>query len=302
MSKILFTPYDNTSAKALEGMTAADLEGSKDVGGHGGTLRTNKPFQGKYLFLKPISDPTEARNYRIIGQLAPEIAARWMPRTYGEMTVGGRTYLVMENMRKDPDGRNLDQPADIKLAGRVAGLHNAIVSEKEMAITRNKTKSLATKLWMKLVTAIAPHFLMTKGGVRLFDYFNSRKLLTESIQGLSPEHLRKLLNDLIEMRADLSRCDLAFIGASIALIRQRDGSVKPVLIDPAHIQCSNELDLDVRALVGETAASQVFFECLSSKGENQFRLFKASNDVALLSIIDTVRKALLSEGREKTQS
>lgn len=292
MEKILFTPYDTNNAHALKGLTMADFERSKDVGGHGGAIRTNRPVGGKYLFLKPVSsDGTEPRNYRIINKLAPNLA-KWMPKIYGEMEIGGRVYLVMENMRKDADGSDKAQPADVKLAGKVSGLSNPIASAKEMEVTRNKTKTIATKLWMKLVTAIAPHYLITKGGFRLFDYFNSKKLLVASIQDLSTEHLRQLLDDLTQMHADINQSRVAFIGASIAMIRQKDGSVKPVLIDPAHIQCSNELNGEVTQLVGEKAANKVFFECLSGNGRNQFLLYKASNDVALVSLIETVRSQL----------
>ena len=274
--------------KAIHGLKADDFETSKDVGGHGGAIRSKKPIDGKYLFLKPkTADGTESTNYKIINM--DKDLAKWMPKVYGEMEINGRSYLVMENMRKSVDGSEMQQLVDIKLAGKVDGLNKAIANSKEMKITRGGKKSAVTKLWMRFVTSIAPHYLITNGGIRLFDYFQSKTLLKESLAGISSEHLEKLLEDLIQMQRDIAQSGIAFIGASIALIRQKDGSVKPVLIDPAHIQCSNDLNQQVVQAVGAEGAKKVFFECLTSEGKNQYQLYKTSNEVALLSIIETVR-------------
>jgi hypothetical protein len=289
---ITMTSYGTGHQKicdAVGQLTLKDFEKSIDQGGHGGAIRIKEAIQGKYLFLKPkAKDGTEARNYQIIGTTNKNMA-KWMPMVYGEVKINNRTFLVMENIRKAGSGLELPQLADIKLAGKVDGLSKPIANSKEMQITRNQKKSLSTKLWMRFVTAIAPEYLITNGGFRLFDYFKSKKILKDSLNDVSTMHLNRLLADLIRMKDDIKKSGIAFIGASIALIHQEDGSVKAVLIDPAHIQCSNDLNTDIVKVLGEEESKKVFYECETSGGKNQYLLQKTSNIVALDAIIQTIQ-------------
>jgi len=214
--KITMTPYGTEHQKLcahLSQLQPGDLQKSKDQGGHGGTMKLARAVLGNHLFLKPkSSDGTEARNYKIV-KMDPKVA-RWMPQVYGEMQVDGRKFLVMQNIRKSKDGKDLRQLADIKLAGRMPGLYNPIASGKEMHVTRGKGKSAATKMWMKLTSALGPNFLLTDGGFRLFDYMKSRKILKEALKDTTLAHLDQLLTDLTQLRADLKDSKVAFIGAS----------------------------------------------------------------------------------------
>jgi len=293
-----FRKEHETTYNMLRKLQPADLEKSIDQGGHGGTVRIKKAINGQYLFLKPkIADGTEARNYKIINN--NKMVARWMPKVYGEIRINGQSFLVMENIRKSNDGVELPQLADIKLAGKVKGLKKTIANSKEMRVTRGKTKSLTTKLWMKLVTSLSPGYLLTDGGIRLFDYINSKKILKRSLSSISTRHLHKLLADLTELRNDLKRSGIALIGASIVLIHLKDGSLRPVLIDPAHIQCSNALKGQISKTIGKQESQKVFYECLTSQGKNQYRLHKASNVIALHLIGLEVQKMLAKREAEE---
>jgi hypothetical protein len=89
---------------------------------------------------------------------------------------------------------------------------------------------------MKLGADAAPHYMVASGRVRLINYKDSKDVLQESLKTISTDHLRKLLQDLKNIKETLFKNDtIAFIGASIILIKTAEGEIKPYLIDPAHI-------------------------------------------------------------------
>jgi hypothetical protein len=263
---------------------------SRDQGGHGGTVKVEVPVQGAYLFLKPKSnDATELRNYQVIQATDPDIA-RWMPTIHGEVERNGRPFLIMDNVLKSKENQKLRQLVDIKLAKQVDGLHTPIMSDQEMLVTRGKKKSLLTRIWMRVVCTIGPGFLITNGGVRLADYILSKRILKKSLADISTAHLHKLAADLAKMKEDLERGGIAFIGASIILVHQQDGSVRPILIDPAHIQCSQRLAGKVLETLGTEESTKVFYE--EGSKHDTYRLFKQSNAQAIEAIIATLQKII----------
>jgi len=301
---IAITPYgteNETTCGMLKNLKPDDFVQSIDQGGHGGAMKIKRSINGEHVFLKPKTpDGTEARNYKIIST-DPKVA-RWMPRVYGEAKINGRSFLIMENIRKSVNGRELPQLGDIKLAGQVEGLNNPIGNSKEMMVTRGGQKTFITKLWMKFISAIAPGYLITNGGCRLLNYIQGKEILKDSLRNIPTRKLNILLTDLIRMRDDINDSGIALIGASIALIYQENGSVKAVLIDPAHIQCSNKLNEQVVKVVGEQESKKVFFECSTSCRKNQYHLQKTSNIVALEAIITTLGSILASRGKNLQQT
>jgi len=275
----------------LQNLQAGDLEKSIDQGGKGRTLKISKAVNGKFIFLKPkLPDGTEGRNYQVI-QKNPGIS-KWMPAIFGEISINGKAFLVFENIRKDGQGDELAQVADIKLAGKTSELNNAIASNREMKVTRGRHKTWHNKLWMKITTLLAPNFLLTNGGVRLIDYIRSKKILQSSLKKTSPQSIQKLLKDLTQMKVDLKKSNFALIGASIALIKEKDGSIRAVLIDPAHMQCSKDLRSKAAKQIGEEQAKKVFFQDPVSSGKDEYELYKRSNEISLDAIIASVKGVL----------
>jgi hypothetical protein len=274
-----YKPVPESFSRQLASLTDSDFEKSIDQGGHGGAIKIKKPIGGKYLFLKPEGkDGTEARNYQLIG-MEKEVA-RWMPQVFGELKIRGKSYLVMENLLKTAKGKKLSQLVDIKLAGKVKGLYNPILCNKEIKLTRGKEKSIFTKIWMLIVALLSPGYLITKGGFRLWEYIRSESILKKSLSQVPKHHLRKLSNDLWLMECNLKKGPFAFIGASVVLIHQRNGGVKPVLLDPAHVQYSKKL----KGRITERKGDKIFYECNAKNGLNQYGLYKKSNAVALRAI------------------
>lgn len=276
-------PLQPSVCELVQRLKPEDLQKSKDQGGHGGAIKIVPAVQDQFLFLKPkMADGAEARNYEVIK--TNSALARWMPSVHGEVTVDNRPFLVMENIRKSKNGADLTQLVDIKLSKQLDGLMNPIVSDAEMVHTRGKKKPLLTRLWMAFVSTIAPGYLITNGGIRLFDYILSKRILRKSLANISKEHLGKLIADLRSMKSDMEKSGIAFIGASVVLVHQDDGSVKPILIDPAHIQCSRALAPQIKKALGQPEAAKVFYE----GADNDYALFRKSNAGAIDAIIATI--------------
>lgn len=218
-----------------------DLHISEDKGGHGGTMRATVNLNdiAYPLFLKPL-DQTEALNYKLIEAFSPTLA-RHMPTIYGTTEFEGTKYIVMENTRVE-NGRPLEQLADVKLAGRVKGLFNPIANQNEMLKTRGQNKNWADYGQMALGASVAADYMVAKGPkmLRLANYQSSKSTLQEMIRAANatPEHIQKLKVELREIQTNIANSPFAFIGASIILVKQIVGSIKPILIDPAHMQVS----------------------------------------------------------------
>ena len=275
---------------AEEGLKRSPLEikGSIDLGGHGGNLTAEITTESgtKYLFLKP-KDPVEALNYKIIQKIAPEVA-KFMPTVYGEVQVGGKAYLVMQNTRVSEHGNKLEQIADIKLAGKVPGLKNPIANQAEIKTTRQRKKSALTLLQMGLGARLAPDYMIALKGpkaFRLVNYGLSRSTLQKSLKGLTNHQQNELRNKLRAIQTALYRSPVALIGASIILVKDpNNGDVTPILIDPAHI----EVNVDQAKVVEELRTTNdpaVFYSAKDDPEQKIETLQKSSNWNALRSLI-----------------
>jgi hypothetical protein len=274
-----------------------DLKESVDKGGHGGTMRAKVTLDNQtyFLFLKPL-DEVESRNYTVINHYSPEISA-FMPKIYGITTVNGTSYMMMENTRMtigpkdedgnpvDPRGVSLEQLADIKLAGKVDGLDNPIANQDEMHTTRGKYKNVADYQQMKAGALSAPNYMVVPEGskfTRIFGYKNSQENLRALIKnaGLTLEQINKLKDDLNALKSAMISSPFAFIGASVIFVTQEDGSLKPILIDPAHVQLSRELfgQNALVKLVGRDSVKLYFGD------DNTFSMQRQSNNIALDSL------------------
>lgn len=92
----------------------------KTSGGHGGFCTADVTVAGKtvHLFLKPF-DPAEFNNFYFIqlccaGQEEKSIL-KYMPRVYGEVTLNGTQYMVMQNLFLTDDNKSWKQVADLKM-------------------------------------------------------------------------------------------------------------------------------------------------------------------------------------------
>lgn len=260
------------------------LAKSVDMGGHGGTfcVKMRLENQDHYLFLKPFNE-AEARNYQVIKTQSLELQ-NFMPKVYGEATLGKKQYLVMSNTRIDEHGHPLKQLLDIKLSGKVKGLDNPIANQDEMIKTQGKAKNFLDYMQMKFGADYAPDYMIASKGyrlLRLFHYSYSKKALIKALKGEPQERVHELKERLEELKHALEKSPLAFIGASIILIKNNDGSIKPLLIDPAHLQV-NPKESDHPLLQG---IKNIYF------GTNdQYRLQRKSNSRSLKSLIADLPK------------
>ncbi len=269
---------------ATKHLQKSGIEGSKDMGGHGGTYlasvsigKTNYP-----VFLKPI-DETEARNYSIINKLAPDVA-KFMSRFYGEVEIEGKRYLVLENIRKGKES-TFEQLADIKLAGKVEGRKfNPIADQKEMQITRGETKNRFDFFQMGAGAKKATFGFMVASGpkcLRIFNYSKSKENVLNALQGVSSEKLCELKINIRKLQNALMKSPIALIGASIIFLKLGDGSVKPLLIDPAHMVVSSDKKEEILGLLPQEEQNKVYY---GGEGD-RYSLQKESNDNALIALI-----------------
>ncbi|MDP1608107.1 MAG: hypothetical protein Q8L98_02195 [Chlamydiales bacterium] len=273
-----------------------------NLGGHAGMCKGEIVLdggKGVYLFLKP-KDEVECRNYQIIERLAPDVA-KWMPRFYGEVSVGGVPYLVLENTRLDSEGNDVKQLADIKLAGKLKGhpRFNPIADQLEWKITRGKEKNPIDYQQMKWGAEMAPDYMCPPEcprSQRLLHYGESEQTLKQAVMGnilddyANPEEaLERLERDLEGLQQAMEKASIAFIGASIILMREENG-IRPILIDPAHIQ----VDAEKRDELLDLNPEKIYF----SDTGNRYGLYKQSNEIAMRSLISAVDsfKEELKEG------
>lgn len=226
-----------------------DIKKSEDVGGHGGNLmikvsltesRDDFELSSKthYLFLKPY-DEIEHRNYQIIKEQAPEVS-EFMPQIYGDVMIDATRYLVMQNTRFDSAGRPLNQLADIKIAGKIPNNpdFNPIADQNEIKTTRGSEKNYIDYMQMKFGAESAPDYMLSVGPklFRIFQFRSSESNLLEKLDNISVDHLKFFREKLEKLSAAIEQSPIAFIGASVILIREYSGEIRPLLIDPAHIQ------------------------------------------------------------------
>jgi hypothetical protein len=259
---------------------SASLTESNDLAGHGGTFQTSVVHNGQthHLFLKPLQE-VEQKNYDVLHEIAPDLVA-FMPRIYGTTTIKGKEYLVQENLTKDTQGLSQTLLVEAKLSGKVDGKNfNPIVDQAEMHTTRGRAKGFFVNFFMGLGAKFAPNFMVRRGSglTRLFNYRDSATNFLDTLKDSSPEHILKLKNDLEELQRVLSESPVALIGASILIIKQNDGSLRPVLIDPAHMQINPD-----------RVSEKAWDDKLYFGTETQYKIQKQSNDIAITTLINAV--------------
>lgn len=297
-----FDPEISQIREKLAKISAMPLEEGKkelgireslgNLGGHAGMCKGNITLDdGKdvYLFLKP-KDEVECRNYQIIERLAPDVA-KWMPRFYGEVKVGGVSYLVLENTRLDSEGQEIQQFTDIKLAGK-PNQHcpnfNPIADQDEWDTTRGETKSLLDFEQMKLGAEVSPGYMIAHGPreLRLFHYEKSEENLRKAFMfhildyTSSETVLNQLEKDLRDLQEAMRKSPIGFIGASIILVKEK-GRIRPILIDPAHIQ----VNIEQKEALSDLAPEKIYF----GDADNNYRLYKESNENAMESVITAIQ-------------
>ena len=262
---------------------AANMQASQDLGGHGGNYRMtvydgNTPY---HLFLKPL-DRIEYNNYILLQQFP---LSQFLIPIYGTVEISGNHYLVMQNVRKDQDGSEIKQLADLKLAGvpiDAPSDFNPICSQKEMKHTRGVEKSLFDFTQMNIGARNSPGFLHHMGlsAERILHYPASKKHLQQELMPLEIDALRELKKDLEELRAVLRQSPVALIGGSVILIKDAKGHVQPMLIDPAHIQ------------VDPNYSSPNINPLYYSGDEYDYALQKQSNQIGMDALIDAVQESI----------
>lgn len=273
------------------------MKGSQDVGGHGGTFLAKITLpngENHHLFLKPL-DETEARNYAIIQEIAPEVT-KFMPRVYGEIKIGPQAYLVMENTRIGKQDESLTQLADVKLAGKIGKENfNPIADQEEMKVTRGKEKGWFDYMQMQQGAESAPHYMLYVGKklFRLFNFSSSETNLLNSLAGISAENLQKLNQRLKEMAEVLDASPVAFIGASLIFVKQSDGSVTPLLIDPAHIQVNEKQHEKIDPLLPKEDRKKVYYgnqTMYSDRKQSNLLAMRAIHASVVAKIAETVKE------------
>jgi hypothetical protein len=169
----------------------------------------------------------------------------------------------MENTRKGENEGHFEQLADIKLAGKISGKEdfNPIADQAEMLTTRVEEKNVLDYDQMKLGAEMSPDYMLAVGNkmFRLFRYNESEKNLFDALAGVDPINLKKLSDDLSNIEKLLHTSPVALIGASIILIKQPDGSIKPLLIDPAHLQVNADKREEVNLILQSNEKDKVYY-------------------------------------------
>jgi hypothetical protein len=265
---------------------ALGIEQSIDLGGHGGTFKGRIEVDGafRYLFLKP-KDEVEYRNYQIIQRLAPEVA-KFMPEVYGEIHIGEKSYIVMENIRINQEGEDLVQLADIKVSGKSEDdpYFNPIANQAEMMATRGLKKNLFDYWYMQLCSQSADDFMINKGEKyeRLFNYSRSKELFMELLNSISLVGLKNLIGSMATLQRVMHQCPISFIGASITPVIDSKGNVRIVFVDPSHIQVRSS---EKQRLPSDLQENTYFSDDEKYKESN----FKGMG--AIINAINEVKKA-----------
>ncbi len=228
-------------------------------------------------------DDTEYQNYKALHVYQQHIT-RYMPQFFGETVVDKKRYMVLENLLSN--GTDSFTPlADIKLSGKVEGIH-PIASQDEMRVTRGALKGICDREWMRFCAKHSPHYMVVqgKGLQRFINYRNSEKILSGIINQLSEENKASLIKETKNILYALKTGDVALIGSSLLLIQNPlNGSVRPVLIDPAHVQYGNLL-IDSQ-IIQDT--SKLFSEKMAPQ---KYEKRRESNILSLSAIIETMEK------------
>lgn len=278
-------------------LQTAKFESVGSAGGHGGNSIATVTVDNKQVkvFLKPfpkinvgtknnpiiVPDKTEYNNYETIKSRCPGLLAH-MPKVYGTVEKDGVEYLVMQNTR-DVDGKKLNTIADAKLSGG-GHAYGLIATNKEVEKTRKRTKGLGTIIQQEIGARIAPNFMVSREGVarhmRIFEYPSSDKNLKETLKDATPEQLAHLSTKLGEIKNLMYNDNVALIGASIIIMKDEEGNLTPLLIDPAHMAETKETEHESPALTSRYIPS-----------DKEFMARKLSNDLSMASIMNVVSDA-----------
>ena len=275
-------------AFAEDHLNRMGITASQDLGGHGGTFLAKITLADgtvHSLFLKP-KDDIEYQNYQLIKHLSPDLL-EFMPKVYGEVQIEGQKYIVMENTRSGSDGTTLQQLADVKLAGKLRNVpdFNPIADQNEMVVTRGKEKGYLDYKQQQIGAESAPGYMVAWGEkyLRMFNYVDSKENLLSTLEGTTPDQLNGLYNSLRLLSKTLIDSNIALIGASIILIKQQDGSIKPLLIDPAHMIVDPQQRNEVAQNTNIADANKVYY------GDNRkFAQWKLSNQTGAYALLQTI--------------
>ncbi|MBS0651000.1 MAG: hypothetical protein JSR93_07560 [Verrucomicrobia bacterium] len=266
---------------------------SQDVGGHGGTKKVKIEYNGKTypLFLKP-KDPVETRGYEAIKKSDSRTDAdvprleEFMPVTYGTVTIGGREYLIMEDICEG------NHPLfDAKLSACIPGTDlNPIANQDEFRATRATTKNPLDYGRMRLEALSSPGYMIYVPikALRFFNFHRSKQMLTEKLRNHDIGKLQQLVKDLTRLKEAMDASDIAFIGASVFFLN--DGFK---LIDPAHLQINPSQQQDYQGL------GSLYYGT-----EQQYNLQRQSNQLSIDALIRDINEmiAKLSPNEESLGS
>lgn len=271
-----------------EEQTDYTIEVPNDLGGHGGTYKLKLLSRQEYFFLKPY-DSIEACNYKIISLIAEELL-QFMPPYYGTVNFKGHKFIALQDICTGDNGVPLEALADVKLAGGLSfnPNFNPISSLEEISATRGNVKWMADYQLMKMSADSSPGFMISNGKwyFRLFNYLSSESQLLTILKNTSFEQLGKLQDSIYNMMTVLHNSHVALIGASIILVKQTSGDIKPILVDPAHIMVAKRLEDQLKGHFLETSAPKIFFP-----EDDKYWEQKTSNFVSFDAILATVKKA-----------
>lgn len=279
--------YIEKSLKALK----MDYSESQDKGGHGGNFKARIVLPNgevHQLFLKK-QDEVEARNYRVLERIAPGLL-EFSPQIYGSVMINGTKYLVMENTRLTAESESLEQLNDIKLAGKLRQRpeFNPIANQEEITITRGTKKGWLDERQMAKGAASSPDYMIAHENPlkRLFNYQYSRENLKSSLNSIPPEERRKLILEICRLQEALDNSPVALIGASIILIKQQDGSIRPILLDFAHIQVDINQQKTVNSILNPQEQGKIYYSnSIKNSSLQHYDDQRTSNLTSLTAII-----------------
>jgi hypothetical protein len=287
---------DQLANNILEAVKAnvGEAKASGALGGKGGTRKQDINMNGEQvnLFLKPLEE-SEYRNYQGIALLSQ--MAQHMPQIYGkieDVQLGGDkapgAYLVMQNTI--PPGSK--QLCDLKAAYETKELRNeakrsALADPRELEATNHKKKSAFSFGHMKFFSGVVTARSKLKGWMnvekakidRPRGYYQSAEKTQKDLEGISSANLFALLGSLEQIRTSfLNSPSVGFIGFSIIFVQDQQGSVKPYLIDPAHV------------VFGGDKARELIKEKNMYVDDEALKLYRDSNFLALTSLIQFVHE------------
>jgi hypothetical protein len=206
------------------------------------------------------------------------------------VSVKEKKYLQLENLSRDQQGHTWQPLADAKLAGALEYKvdFNPIAHQGEMLVTRGVKKWWVDYKQMQMAAYSSPGYMIAVGRrcTRLLHYRESEKKLLALLAECTLEQLNKFHNALYELMIILHNSPVALIGASILILKQEDGTIKPMLIDPAHMIVDRERSDDLERHFLEEECPKIYYG-----DQKAFWEQKTSNHVGINALINAVERA-----------